>query len=67
MGFLSKLSSWWNKDDLARAEEETHLAQAERDLAEEDYEGRKEDIRIESGRLGLGATDYESDSKPPRY
>jgi hypothetical protein len=67
MGFLSKLSSWWNKDDLARAEEETHMTQAERDVAEEDYEGRKEDIRIESGHLGLGSTDYESDSKPPRY
>jgi hypothetical protein len=67
MGLLDKISSWWNKDTLERVEEDTHLTQDERDLAEEDYEGRKEDVEIRSGRLAGGVTDYESDSKPPRY
>jgi hypothetical protein len=42
------------------------MTQAERDVAEEDYEGRKEDVRIESGYLGRGAADFEGDSKPPQ-
>lgn len=66
MGLLDKLSSWWSKDAVDLAEEETHMTQAERDVAEEDYEGRKEDVRIESGYLGRGAADFEGDSKPPQ-
>jgi hypothetical protein len=66
MGLLDKISSWWNKDNLERAEEETHMTAAERDLAEEDYEGRKEDVEIRSGRLAGGVADYERDSEPPR-
>ena len=66
MGFLDKLRGWWNKDALDRAEEETDMTQAERDLAEEDYEGQKEDVEIRSGRLAGGAADFERDSEPPR-
>jgi hypothetical protein len=66
MGFLDKIRSWWNKDTLERAEEETHMTRAERDLAETDYEGRKEDVEIRSGRLAGGAGDFERDSEPPR-
>ncbi len=66
MGILDKVRGWWNKDALERAEEETHMNQAERDLAEEDFEGRKEDVVIRSGRLAGGAADFERDSEPPR-
>ena len=38
----------------------------ERDVAEEDYEARKDDVAAREGFLGGGAADYESDSEPPR-
>jgi hypothetical protein len=66
MGFLDKIRGWWDKDKLDRAEEETHMTRAERDLAEADFEGRKEDVEIRGGRLAGGVADYERDSEPPR-
>jgi hypothetical protein len=66
MAFLDKIRSWWRKDTLERAEEETRMTQAERDVAEEDYEARKDDVAARSGRLAGGAADYERDSEPPR-
>ncbi len=40
----------------------------ERDVAEEDYEARKDDVAAREGLLGGGAADYEGDSErpPPR-
>jgi hypothetical protein len=66
MNVVQKLRAWWNKDTLARAEEETRATQSERDLAEEDYEARKDDVAAESGYLAGGVADYERDSEPPR-
>jgi hypothetical protein len=66
MTLLQRIRGWWNKDALARAEEETRMTQAERDIAEEDYEARKDDVAARSGRLGGGVADYERDSEPPR-
>jgi hypothetical protein len=66
MAILSRLRAWWSKDELERAEEETHMKEAERDVAEEDYEARKDDVALEGGYLGRGAADYESDSEAPR-
>jgi hypothetical protein len=66
MAFMDKIRSWWQKDTLERAEEETRMTQAERDVAEEDYEARKDDVAARSGRLAGGAADYERDSEPPR-
>jgi hypothetical protein len=66
MTLLRRLRAWWNKDALERAEEETRMTEAERDVAEEDYEARKDDVAARSGLLGGGAADYESDSEPPR-
>jgi hypothetical protein len=66
MTFLRRLSAWWNKDARERAEEETRMTQSERDVAEEDFEARKDDVAARSGRLAGGAADYESDSEPPR-
>lgn len=42
------------------------MTEEERDAAEEDYEGRKDDLAARSDLLGGGDADYESDSEPPR-
>src|SRR5207245_2705823 len=66
MGIWQTISSWWNKDARAEAVEETSMTQAERDVAEEDYEGRKDDVYASRDVLGGGAADYERDTEPPR-
>jgi len=66
MGFLRRLSGWWNRDTLERADEETRMTESERDAAEEDYEARKDDVQARGGSLAGGAADYERDSEPPR-
>jgi hypothetical protein len=64
-GLLQRLRAWWNKDALAKAEEETRETRAERDREEEDYEGRKDDVLSTGERLAGGTADYERDSEPP--
>jgi hypothetical protein len=63
MGLLQRLRSWWNKDELERADEEARMTEAEREVAEEDFEARRDDATAET-YLGRGA-DYERDSEPP--
>jgi len=41
------------------------MTSAERDVAEEDYEARKDDTAVQSGRFLGGRADYERDSEPP--
>jgi hypothetical protein len=64
MALLQRLRSWWNKDALEEAEEEARMTQAERDVAEEDFEARKDDVAAET-RFGDSTADYERDSEPP--
>ena len=66
MDIFRRLRAWWNKDELERADEETRMTPAERDVAEEDYEAGKDDAALRGGYLGRSAADYESDSEPPR-
>jgi hypothetical protein len=66
MRLLQRLRAWWNKDAVTLADEETRLTEAERDVTEEDFEGRKDDVATRSGFLAGGAADYERDSEPPR-
>jgi hypothetical protein len=66
MSVFSKLRAWWRKDDLETAEEETRMTPEERDLADRDYQGMRDDTTVKSGRMGLGAADYERDSERPR-
>ena len=66
MSLLRRISAWWNRDAAELAEEETRMTESERDAAEEDYEGHKDDVQARGGALGGGAADYESDSEPPR-
>ena len=63
MGLLERVRAWWSKDAVERADEETRMNQAERDVAEEDFEARKDDVAAET-YLGRGA-DYERDEEPP--
>jgi hypothetical protein len=65
-GFMQRIRAWWNKDAVELAEEEARMSPEERDVAQEDYEARKQDVGARSESLAGGATDYESDSEPPR-
>jgi len=65
MSWLDRVRAWWNKDARETAEEEASMTQAERDEAEEDYEGRKDDTELRGGYLAGGVGDYERDSEPP--
>jgi hypothetical protein len=65
LNLLRRFRAWWNKDALALADEETSMTESERDVANEDYEARKDDVAVRSDFLG-GDADYERDSEPPR-
>ncbi len=65
MGIFHKISSWWNKDRTELSDEEGSMTQAERDVAEEDYESRKEDIRVQDQYAsGAGAPASTSSATP---
>jgi hypothetical protein len=64
MAVLRRLRAWWSKDERERAQEETRMTEAERDVAEEDFEATKDDVATRT-YLGGGTADYESDSEPP--
>jgi hypothetical protein len=69
MSFMDKIRSWWRQDDVAEAKEETKMTEHERDVVDEGYEGRKDDLEAERGS-GLGTTvasdaDFERDSERP--
>jgi hypothetical protein len=65
MGLWQHISSWWKKDDVAAATEDTRdNDQAERDQDAEDFEGRIFDMRSRAETLG-GYADFERDSERP--
>jgi hypothetical protein len=66
MAFLQRLRAWWSKDALERSDEETRMTEAEREVADEDYQGHKDDVAVRGDLLAGGATDYERDSEPPQ-
>ena len=63
---LKKLRAWWNKDAEEIAVEETEMTAHERDVAQEDYEGKKDDLGG-GGYAREPHTDWERDSEKPRY
>ena len=66
MGLWKKISAWWSRDDAKEAAEAVRDdRQAERDLASEDYEGRKDDQYLKGDTLAGGFGDYERDSETP--
>jgi len=64
MNLLDRIRGWWDKDTLERASEETRETPQERDVAEEDYEGRKDDASV-GERLRTEGVDFERDSEAP--
>ena len=68
---FKKLMAWWNKDRTELSEDEASMTQAERDVAEEDFESRKDDVRVRdqyASGAGAGGIDFERDSEgPPKY
>lgn len=66
MSLLRRFRAWWSKDALERSDEETRMTESERDVAEEDYEARKDDVAVRGDLFAGGAADYERDSEPPR-
>ena len=69
MGLLHKLWGWWDKDRAEIAEHEGEMSQAQRDVAEKDYESWKDDIRAQdhyAQGAGAGGVDFERDSERPR-
>jgi len=71
MGIWDRITGWWRKDSIER--EESAIAadsQSERDAADKDYEGFKDDQSIGGSYVGgAGAhADFERDSeRPPNY
>ena len=63
---LNKLRGWWNKDAQDLAEEETRMTPLERDIAQEDYEGHKDDLGGGGYARQPASTDFERDSERPR-
>jgi hypothetical protein len=67
MRIFKRISSWWNKDEVKSAEGEPSMTQAERDVAEQDYESRKDDQSIPGSYIGGGVhSDFERDSERTR-
>ena len=64
MSVLRRLRGWWSRDALERAEEDTRLTPGERDAAEQDYEGVKDDVSARE-HLAEEGVDFERDSEPP--
>jgi len=64
---FKKLRDWFNQDSEELAvEETTTLTSEERDIAQEDYEGHKDDVGG-GGYAREPHTDFERDSEPPRH
>jgi len=60
-----RVSSWWHRDTLERAEEEAvNSTPAEREQAEEDYEAHQDEKFVDE-HFGLDGVDFERDSEPP--
>ena len=65
MSLWERVSSWWHRDTLERAEEEAvNSTPAEREKAEEDYEAHQDEKFVDE-HFGLEGVDFERDSEPP--
>lgn len=70
MGLKDIWRSWSKGEDrraLERAEEAEHMTPLERDVANEDYEARKDDVSAFNRRAGAEAIDAAGDDldEPP--
>jgi hypothetical protein len=65
VSFVHRIRAWWNKDKLQRVEEDAQLPEHEREVDEQDFEGKKDDVRVQESYSPPGV-DFERDSEPPR-
>src|SRR5438445_548473 len=66
VGVFRRLCVWWNKDVYEVAGEETWMTPAERDVAQEGYEARKDNPTTQKNLTNC-ITNYKRNSKsPPR-
>ena len=66
MGFFDFFKRWSKGEDeraLERAEEETRMSPHERDVFEEDYEARKDDVRVEERDPGAGSFERDANDE----
>ena len=64
MGLKELFSRWTKSEDaraLGRAEREAHMTEGERDVDREDYEARKDDVKISESFAGAESVDAADD------
>lgn len=66
MSFVGRIRLWWNRDKLQLVEEDAQLPEHEREVDEQDFEGKMDDVRVQEYYSPPG-TDFERDSEPPRH
>jgi hypothetical protein len=66
VSFVHRIRAWWNKDKLQHVEEDAQLPEHEREVDEQDFEGKKDDVAVQRYYSPPG-TDFEGDSEPPRH
>jgi hypothetical protein len=66
VSFVGRIRLWWNRDKLQLVEEDAQLPEHERQVDEQDFEGKMDDVRVQEYYSPRG-TDFERDSEPPRH
>jgi hypothetical protein len=65
VSFVRRIRLWWNRDKLERVQEDAQMTPLEHEVAEEDYEAKKDDVAV-SEYLSPPGVDFESDSESSR-
>jgi hypothetical protein len=63
---VHRIRAWWNNDKLEHVQEDAQMTPLEHEVAEEDFQAKKDDVRLEEYYSPPG-TDFERDSEPPRH
>jgi hypothetical protein len=46
VSFVRRIRLWWNGDQLERVQEDAQMTPLEHEVAEEDYEAKKDDVAV---------------------
>jgi hypothetical protein len=66
VSFVRRIRLWSNRDKLEHVQEDAQMTPLEHEIAEEDFEEKKDDVAV-SEYLSPPGVDFESDSEPPRH
>ena len=47
MSFVRRIRPWWNRDKLQLVEEDAQLPEHEREVDEQDFEGKMDNVRVQ--------------------